>query len=189
MKTPYRKSFFFAISVLLMTWTAASHAGQMEAGSSVEERSGVGEGSSAAPRSWITLEPSVVDDIERNTAFLKRMAPRIRTDLRDLKRSGILDHDSVVTIESTLNQAQTSMARLVFAKRSRKLTKTRATALADDLVSLAEDLESYIGDIDGGSTMGPQRAFEKQERVIEALSDVSRMLHNTGRVVHRCIDR
>jgi len=191
MKTTYRKLFFFVISALLITWAGVSNAGQMEAGPSPEQRSGVREGSSAGPGSWITLEPSVVDDIERNNAFLKRQAPRIRAGLRDLKRSGILDHDSVIAIESTITRAQTSMARLLMAKQSGRLASTKAAAIADDLGSQAEALENYIEDIDGGSSsaMGPQGTIEKQEPVLQALSDISRMLHNTGKAIGRCVDR
>jgi len=189
MKTTYRKLFFFVINALFITWAGVSNAGQMEAGPSLDQRSGVREGSSAGPRSWITLEPSVVDDIERNNAFLKRQAPRIRADLRDLIRLGILDHDSVIAIESAITQVQTSMARLLRAKRSGRFASTEAAVTADDLVSQAEALESYIGDIDGGSAMGPQGTIEKQDHVFQVLSNISRMLHNTGRKIGRCIGR
>ena len=189
MKKPYRKSFIFAMSALLITWAGASNAGQMESGPGMEERSTVGEDASAGPGSWITIEPSVADDIERNNAFLQKQASLIRADLRDLKRLGILEHDSVNGIESTMSQAQTSMTRLLAAKRRGRLATKKAAVIADDLVSQAEALEGYVNDIDEGSGMGPQRSIEKQERVVDALSDFCRVLYNTGRVVRRCIDR
>ena len=191
MKTFYRISFFFLTCALLITWAGDPNAGRMEAGPSLEQRSGTREGSGAGPGSWITLEPSMVNAIARNNTFLKRQAPRIRAGLRDLKQSGVLDHEGIMAIENTMTRAQTNMARLLAAGQSGRLASTKAASIADDLISQAETLENFIEDIDGGSSsaMGPQGTIDKQEPVLQALSAISRMLYNTGKAIGRCVDR
>ncbi len=145
--------------------------------------------------SGITLDSTLVQEINDNDTLLRHQTPKIEDELARLKQTGYLDRRTKRDIEGSLQEASSIMSQLRDALLSRVLGKWKARDLAQDLNNQGEVLDASLIewqktlDATGEGILATVSEGEKAPReirqLIRTLSNISRMLRDTGAAIVR----
>ncbi len=145
--------------------------------------------------SGLTLSATLIRDIDHNQALLQSETSRIENELVKHKQACNLDRRTKRDLTGTLHEALSSMTHLRQLNQSGKLGKWQARELAQDMYYQSEALDASLdgwknklqesGNVDHQTSGQEEGVRQEQGKLIQTLSDISRMLHNTGKEIVR----
>jgi len=135
----------------------------------------------------ITLDPTLVGEIKNNHALLEHQTPWL------IKQMGYLDRRTKKNIESTLRDAHSIMSHLRDVLKSGQLGTRQARNIAQELNYQGDNLDVSLNEwkkdlgVMGEDTLAAdskqKKALQEQKQLVRALSNISRMLHDTGKAL------
>ena len=152
---------------------------------------------SPSPRvpNGITLDSTLVREINNNHALLEHQTPRIKDELAKLKQAGYLDRRTKRDIEGSLREAHAIMSHLRRALQSGELRTWQARNMAQELNYQSDILDASLNEwqknlgVTGEGALAAdseeKKAQQEQQQLIQTLSNISRMLHDTAKAIVR----
>ncbi len=145
--------------------------------------------------SGITLDSTLAQEINDNHTLLGHQTPHIKDELARLKQTGYLDRRTKRDIEGSLQEAYSVISHLRDTLQSGELGKWKARDMAQDLNNQGEVLDASL--IEWQKTHGVtgegilvtvsdgKKAPQELRQLIRTLSNISRMLRDTGKAIVR----
>lgn len=145
--------------------------------------------------SGITLDAALVQEINNNHALLERQTPRLKEKLKKFKQDGYLDRRTKRDLEGSLQDAYSTMSNLRRALQSGQLEAWQLREIARKLNHQGDKLDAGLDKwqknlgVMGEGTLTADSKKEKsqqaQKQLIQNFSNISRMLHDTGKEIVR----
>ena len=143
----------------------------------------------------ITLDSTLVREINNNHALLEHQTPRIKKELKKLKQTGYLDRRTKRDIEVSLREAHSIMSHLRRTLQSGELETWQARNMAQEINSQGDILDASLNEwqknlgVAGEGALAAdseeKKAQQEQQQLIQTISNISRMLHDTGKAIVR----
>jgi len=150
---------------------------------------------SSPVQNGITLDSTLVKEINNNHALLEHQMPRLKDGLATLRQDGYLDRRTKRDLEGSLRDAYSIMSHLRRTLQSGQLGAWQARNISQELNDQGDNLDASLNEwqknlaVTGEGVLAAdskqKEALQGQRQLIQTFFNISRMLHDTGKAIVR----